>query len=249
MSISLSGKVALVTGGSRGIGRACCLCLGEFGAAVAVNYAKNERAAQDVVGLLQSQGINAQAFQFDVSSSEQVGEGIKSIVQHFGSLDILVNNAGIAEDGLLLRVKDEDWSRTIETNLSSAFYCARAAAKVMLKARWGRIINISSVIGESGNAGQVAYAASKSGMFGLTKSLARELGGRGITVNTVTPGYIDTDMTAGINDDYRKLLLERIPLGRLGTAEDVAMLVGFLASSYADYITGQTVGVNGGMHM
>jgi 3-oxoacyl-[acyl-carrier protein] reductase len=245
----LSGQVALVTGGSRGIGAAISKALANQGAKVAVNYARNAEKADEVVQSLLAQDCQAQAYGFDVSSEEQVTEGIKKITQDLGAPTILVNNAGIADDGLLVRTKADAWQKTIEVNLSSCFYCSKAVAKGMMKARAGRIVNISSVIGETGNAGQAAYAASKAGIFGLTKSLAKELGSRGVTVNSVTPGYIDTEMTAYFSDEQRAAMIEQIPLGRLGGVEDIAQTVVFLCSPGASYITGQILGVNGGMYM
>lgn len=246
---SLEGKTALVTGGSRGIGKAVSLKLASMGARVVVNYASSQNAAQEVADSICEAGGEAMTLKFDVADSQEVSEGFKQIAARFGSCEVLVNNAGIAMDSLLMRCKDEDWSRIIQTNLGGCFYCARAASKFMMKARFGRIVSISSVIGEMGNAGQSAYSASKSGIFGLTKSLARELGSREITVNAVTPGYIETDMTSGIDDERRQSLLNSIALGRLGSGADVAELVGFLASPQAGYITGQVIGVNGGLYM
>lgn len=247
--MSLSGQVALVTGGGRGIGRAISLRLASDGAVIGVNYAQNSEAAEKVVAEIQTRGGKAQALHFDVADEERVDAVMKEFIAEFGRLDILVNNAGIAKDGLILRTKKEDWQRTIEVNLSGAFYCSKAAAKAMVRAKSGRIINISSVIGEMGNAGQVAYSASKSGIFGLTKSLARELGSRGITVNAVTPGFIATEMTDVMSEEQVAGLLKEIPLGRLGEADDVAELVAFLASPRSGYITGEVLAVNGGLHM
>jgi 3-oxoacyl-[acyl-carrier protein] reductase len=245
----IKGKVALVTGGSRGIGRAICLKLAEEGAKVAVNYSSSAGKAEEVVELIKSKGGEAIAIGFDVADDEKAKEGVSTVLEQLGGLEILVNNAGIASDGLLLRTKSEDWQRTIDVNLSSCFYLSKAAAKPMMKARFGRIINLSSVIGEMGNAGQVAYAASKSGIFGLTKSIARELGSRAITVNAITPGFIETDMTAEMGEERIEAMLSQIPLGRLGNVDDIASLVAFLAQPNAGYITGQVIGVNGGMYM
>lgn len=251
----LLGQVAVVTGGSRGIGRSICEALWAEGASVALNYARSAQQAEAFAAELQERRIPGAADQkaiavgFDVGSESSVEEGMKSILSHFPAVDILVNNAGIAIDGLLVRTKGEDWMKIINTNLSSCFFCSRAVAKGMMKNRRGRIINMSSVIGEMGNAGQMAYSASKSGIFGLTKSLAKELGSRGITVNAVTPGFIETDMTAEMSDEQRNALLSQIALGRLGKVEDVAKLVTFLASPEAGYITGQIIGVNGGLYM
>ncbi len=245
----LKDHVAVVTGGSRGIGSAICEKLALLGASVVVNYTRNREAAEAVQARVMSHGVQCLLSAFDVGDPDAVEEAFKEILKQFGRVDILVNNAGIAIDGLVVRTRNEDWQRTIDVNLSGCFYCARAVAKPMMKARSGRIINVSSVIGELGNAGQVAYAASKSGIFGLTKSLARELASRNITVNAVTPGYIQTDMTAGIAPDAVEQLLKQIPLSRLGTAVDVAETVAFFASPASGYITGEILGVNGGMRM
>lgn len=248
--MKLQGQVALVTGGGRGIGSAVCERLASLGAAVAVNYSRSSDSANELVKRIETAGGRALAVQFDVSDEEGVERGIKQIVEQLGGLDILVNNAGIAIDGLILRTKAEDWKRTIDINLTGAFLCSRAASKIMVKAKkGGRIINISSVIGEMGNAGQVAYSASKSGLFGMTKSLARELGSRAVTVNAITPGYIETEMTSGMSEEQVTALLQQIPLGRIGQSDDVAELVAFLAQPAAGYITGEIIAVNGGMHM
>lgn len=251
MSVSkdLEGRVALVTGGSRGIGRAISLKLASEGAKVAVNYSRSADKAEEVVAQIKEAGGEAFSIGFDVSDEEKAKEGVAEVVKKFGSLDILVNNAGIASDGLLMRTKSSDWQRTIDVNLSSCFYLSKAVSRPMMKAKYGRIINISSVIGEMGNAGQVAYAASKSGIFGLTKSIARELGSRAITVNAVTPGFIETDMTSDMTEERVEAMTSQIPLGRLGSVSDIAELVSFLAKPSAGYITGQVVGVNGGMYM
>ena len=251
----LSGQCALVTGGSRGIGRGICEVLWKKGASVAINYATKASHAESLLQSLNAQRSpklpeqKAVVAGFDVSTEETVEAGMKSLGIQFPRVDILVNNAGIAIDGLLVRMRGEDWQKIVNTNLSSAFYCSRAVAKGMMKNRHGRIINISSVIGEMGNAGQVAYSASKSGLFGLTKSLARELGSRGITVNAITPGFIETDMTAEMSEEQKLGLLQQIALQRLGTAADVAEMVAFLASANGGYITGQIIGVNGGLYM
>lgn len=253
--LPLRGQVALVTGGSRGIGRAISETLWRQGASVAVNYAKSAATAESIVAELNEHRSplapdqRAIAIGFDVASEEAVEAGVRAVLGQLQNIDILVNNAGIAIDGLLVRTKGEDWQRTIATNLSSCFYTARAVAKGMMKSRRGRIVNVSSVIGEMGNAGQVAYSASKSGIFGLTKSLARELGSRNVTVNAVTPGFIDTDMTSEMSDEQKNGLLSQVALGRLGKVEDVANLVSFLVSPGAEYITGQIIGVNGGLYM
>ena len=245
----LQDSVALVTGGSRGIGRAVSLRLANAGALVIVNYAANAGKAEEVVAQIAAQGGKAVAMGFDVAQATAVEGAIKEILERFGKIDILVNNAGIALDSLVVRTKTEDWQRTLDVNLSGCFYCARAVSKPMMKARRGRIINISSVIGEMGNAGQVSYSASKAGVFGLTKSLAKELGSRNVTVNAIAPGYIDTDMTNTLTEDLKQSILTNVPLTRMGTAEDVAGAVAFLCSDDASYITGSIISVNGGMYM
>lgn len=245
----LSGQVALVTGGSRGIGRAVCVKLASLGAEVYVNYASRADAAEETVALCVAAGGKASAIGFDVANSASVDSAVDSIKEKSGRLDILVNNAGIAKDGLFVRMKDEDWAQTLAINLSGAFYCSRAASKIMMKARSGRIINMSSVIGEMGNAGQTSYAASKAGLIGLTKSLAKELGSRSVTVNAITPGFIETDMTEGLDAGHKEELLKGIPLGRIAKPAEVAELVAFLAGSGSSYITGQVIGINGGMYM
>jgi 3-oxoacyl-[acyl-carrier protein] reductase len=245
----LKDQVAVVTGGSRGIGSAVCEKLAALGASIVVNYARNREAAEVVEARVVSYGVQCMLSSFDVGDPLAVETAFKGILERFGRIDILVNNAGIAIDGLLVRTRNEDWQRTIDVNLSGCFYCARAVAKPMMKARSGRIINISSVIGELGNAGQVAYSASKSGLFGLTKSLSRELASRNITVNAITPGYIQTDMTSGISPEAVEQLLKQIPLNRLGEAADIAEAVAFFALPASGYVTGQILGVNGGMYM
>ena len=243
-------KVALVTGGSRGIGRAVAVALGAEGARVIVNYAGNEEAAAATAKLVvDAGGPEPTLMRFDVSDAQAVTEAITSLKDTHGGLHILINNAGISKDGLLLRFKDADWTDTLATNLGGAFYCARAAAKLMSKQREGRIINVSSVVGQAGNAGQAAYSAAKAGMIGLTKTLARELASRTITVNCIAPGFIETDMTAGLSDAQREAALAQIPLKTMGTPDDVAHAAVFLASPAARYITGHVLAVNGGMYM
>jgi len=243
-------RVALVTGASRGIGRAIAIALAEDGLFVVVNYTANEQAAAETLAACKARGGDGALSRFDVADAAAVDAAIKQIATEHGRLDVLVNNAGIAIDGLLLRTKREDWARTLEVNLSGAFHCAKAASRYLLKAVDGRIVNISSVVGESGNAGQVSYAAAKAGLIGLTKTLAKELASRAVTVNCVAPGFIETDMTqAHVQGDNRAKLLEQIPLGRIGTADDVAEAVRFLVSPRASYMTGQVLRVNGGLLM
>ena len=244
----LSKKVAVVTGASRGIGRAIALALVAQGAKV-VASARNAQALDALVAEIEAQGGEATAVAGDVALESDAARLVEQAVAAYGQIDVLVNNAGITRDGLLLRMKDEDWDAVIDTNLKGAFHCIRAVAKVMSKQRSGRIINISSVVGEMGNAGQANYCASKAGLLGLTKSVARELARRNITVNAITPGFIVTDMTDGMTDKARETMTEQIPLGRLGEADDVANAVIFLASEQSSYVTGQVLGVNGGMYM
>ena len=248
---SLDGKKALVTGGSRGIGRAIAIALGRRGATVIVNYASREDAARETAAAVEAAGGKAAIAAFDVANSAAVTEAIKAIGKDHGGLDILVNNAGVAVNGLLMRFSDEQWAKTLNTNLAGAFYCVRAASTLLLRAKEaGRIINITSVVGEQGNAGQAAYAASKAGLIGFTMSTARELASRGVTCNAIAPGFIDTDMTAEhLPEAQRAKLLEQIPLGKIGKAEDVADAAAFLAGPEAAYITGQVLRVNGGMLM
>jgi len=245
-ALDFSSKVVVVTGGSRGIGRACAVAFAKAGATVVLTYAGNDVAAEEAVRLA---GAKATSVKFDVADTASCARAIDDVLAKHGRLDVLVNNAGVAMDGLSMRVRDEDWDRQLDTNLKGAFALARAAARPMMKQRSGAIINLVSVVGEMGNAGQAAYAASKAGLIGLTKALARELGSRNIRVNAVSPGFIDTDMTSKISADMRKRLLESIPLGRLGTADEVAQSVLFLASDAAAYTTGEVLKVNGGMYM
>ncbi|MCB0359263.1 MAG: 3-oxoacyl-[acyl-carrier-protein] reductase [Bdellovibrionales bacterium] len=245
----LGEHVALVTGGSRGIGRAVCERLADAGATIVVNYARNSAAADEVVQTILDRGGRAEAVQFDVGNAESVDAAIKKVLESHQRIDVLVNNAGIVADALLVRTKEEDWQRVIDVNLSGAFYCSKAVAKSMMKARQGRIVNISSVIGQMGNAGQAAYSASKAGLIGLTKSLARELASRGVTANAIAPGYIETEMTDVLDEGVKQSILEQIPAKRLGSAVDIAETVLFLSSPGAAYITGQVIAVNGGMYM
>ncbi len=244
------GKVALVTGASRGIGRAIAVELARGGASVALNYAGNEAAATEALKLCQAAGAaKAQLFRFDVADPAACATAVDAVVKELGGLSILVNNAGIALDQLVMRLKDEDWQRQLQVNLTGAFNLVRAAARPMMKARGGAIVNLTSVVGEMGNAGQAAYAATKAGLIGLTKSVARELASRSIRVNAVAPGYIETDMTAALPEAAKQKLMEMIPLARLGSAEDVAHAVAWLASDEASYVTGEVLRVNGGMYM
>lgn len=245
----MDSQVALVTGGSRGIGREICKKLAANGCHVFVNYNRGSEAAAETVKECEALGGIAEALGFDVAQSESVDTGIDFIKQKVGRLDILVNNAGISKDGLLLRFKDEDWAQTLATNLNGAFYCARAAAKLIMKSPAGRIINVSSVTAEMGNPGQAAYVASKAGLIGLTKSMAKELASRGVTVNCITPGFIETEMTGKLTEELKQTYLKGIPLGRFGGASEVGDLVGFLAGPGSSYITGQIIGINGGMYM
>lgn len=249
MQIRLDARVALVTGGSRGIGRAIAQSLATTGATVVVNYRGNQAAADETVASIEAAGGKAVAIQADVANAEDVERLFKDVSERFGRIDILVNNAGITRDTLMLRMKDDDWDAVMDTNLRGLFLCTRAALRPMTRARWGRIINITSVVGLMGNAGQANYAAAKAGIIGFSKSVAREIGSRSITVNAVAPGFIDTELTAVLGPETREALIKQIPLGRLGTPEDVASLVTFLASEQAAYITGQTFNTDGGMVM
>ena len=244
----LKGRVALVTGASQGIGRACALALAEAGATVAA-AARNQEKLAGVVEEITGAGGTAQAFPMDVASDEQIKATSKSVMDKFGKVDILVNNAGIARDQLLLRMKRADWDAVLATNLTAAYLTIQQVVGIMMRQRWGRIINITSVVGQMGQAGQANYAASKAGLIGLTMALARELGSRNVTVNAVAPGFIETAMIAGLPAELKQKLLTLVPLGRLGTDREVAMAVRFLASEDAAYITGHVLNVNGGMLM
>ena len=249
VTIDLSGKVALVTGAGRGIGRATALKLGSAGAKVAVNYNASEAAAEEVVGAIASDGGEARALKADVSNAGEVEAMVNTLVKEWGRIDILVNNAGITRDNLLMRMSADEWDAVIETNLRSAYYSTKAVLRPMLRNRWGRIINLSSVVGLTGNAGQANYAAAKAGLIGFTKSLAQEVASRNITANAIAPGFIATDITAVLPEELKANMLKAIPAERYGEPDDIANAVLFLASDLASYITGQVIHVNGGMAM
>jgi 3-oxoacyl-[acyl-carrier protein] reductase len=244
----VSGRVALVTGASQGIGRACALALAEGGASVAL-AARNETKLAEVAKEIEGKGGKAAAFRMDVGNEDEVKAAVKAALERFGKIDILVNNAGMTKDTLLMRMKRADWDSVIQTNLTGAFFCTQAVISAMLRQRWGRIINITSVFGQTGQAGQANYAASKAGLIGFTMAMAREVASRNITVNAVAPGYIETAMTANLADELKAKVNEMIPLGRAGSDMEVAHAVRFLASEEAGYITGHVLNVNGGMLM
>lgn len=245
----LKNKVALVTGASRGIGRQVALSLAKEGATVVVNYNGNKEKADEVVAAIVAEGGVAESYGCNVADFEAAGEMITEVIKKYGSLDILVNNAGITKDGLLLKMTEEDFDRVIDINLKGSFNCIKHVSRQMLKQKSGRIINMSSVVGVAGNAGQTNYAASKAGVIGMTKSVAKELGSRGITVNAIAPGYIDTDMTSVLSDEIKNQIIDSVPLKRMGQVTDIANAVVFLASDKASYITGQVLSVDGGMNM
>lgn len=244
----LAGRIALVTGASQGIGRACALQLAKEGAAVAL-VARNQEKLEQVKQEIAAAGGQAHVFVADLAEEEQVKTAFKAAIAQFGKLEILVNNAGVTRDQLVMRMKRPDWDTVINTNLTSAYLCIQQAITSMLKQRWGRIINVTSIFGQTGQAGQANYAASKAGLIGLTMAIAREVASRSITCNAVAPGFIETAMTSGLSDDFKQHALTMIPLGRVGTSEDVAQAVAFLASDQAAYITGHVLNVNGGMLM
>lgn len=247
--MQLKGKTAIVTGGARGIGRAIALKLAEAGANIVINYTSSSKAAEETVEEVQKLGVSALAVKADVSKNDEIENLVKQVLNQFGSIDILVNNAGIARDNLLIRMSEQDFQDVIDINLKGAFICTKHVSKVMIKQRAGKIINIASVVGVMGNAGQSNYAASKAGLIGFTKSVAKELAKRGINVNAVAPGYIETDMTASLPEKVREDFMINIPLSRPGKAQDVANAVLFLSSEYSEYITGQVINIDGGMVM
>ena len=246
--MSLQGEIALVTGASRGIGQSIALALGKDGATV-VGTATSEKGADAITAHMKENGIEGKGVVLNVTDADSVANAMKTCTSDFGAPSILVNNAGITKDNLLMRMKEDDWNAVIDTNLGSIYRLSKACMRTMMKARKGRIISIASVVGATGNAGQCNYASTKAGLIGFTKSLAREVGSRGITVNAVAPGFIDTDMTRALPDEQRKVLKDQIPLGDLGSPDDIAAAVLFLASAGANYITGETIHVNGGMYM
>ena len=245
----LNGKVALVTGAGKGIGCEVAKTLASYGAIVVLNYAHSKEAAEQAANEIIANGGTATTYGCDVADFDAVGEMIKTITKEHGSLDILVNNAGITKDNLTMAMSEEDFDAVIQTNLKGTFHCMRHVTRPMLRQKGGRIINISSIVGLTGNAGQINYSASKAGVIGMTKSLAKELGAKGVTVNAVAPGFIDTDMTKVLKEDVKDAMMTQIPLKRFGTTKDIAETVAFLASDKASYITGQVISVDGGMHM
>jgi 3-oxoacyl-[acyl-carrier protein] reductase len=247
--MELAGQVAVVTGGSRGIGRAIAQALAAMQASVVINYVANHAAAEDTCSVIETAGGKAAIRCFDVSDAVETEHAFDSILDDYGRIDILINNAGVTRDTLVLRMKEEDWQQVLQINLSGMYHCSKAAIRPMIRQRHGRIINVTSIIGMIGNAGQVNYAAAKAGAIGLTKALAREVASRKITVNAVAPGFIETDMTRGLTAQAKTELVRQIPLGRWGTPQDVADCVSFLVSSRASYITGQVIQVNGGLSM
>ncbi len=247
--MGLEGRVALISGASRGIGRAVALELAAGKAKVIINYKTNEKKAKGVKSEIEEMGGDAELLRFDISSPEEVKAAVKDLIGKTGRLDILVNNAGLTRDNILAIMKESEWDDVLDTNLKGAFLLTKAAIRPMIKARWGRIVNITSVAGQYGNPGQANYSASKAGIIGFTRSVARELAERNITVNAVSPGLIDTEMTDALPEKAKEAIISQIPMGRIGTPKDVALAVSFLVSEYASYITGQVIGVNGGLYM
>lgn len=247
--MGLNNKVALITGGSRGIGKEIALELAKNGVNIAISYVSNGEKAKEVLEEIKSYGVKAAAIKANVSVEEDVIQMIKAIEEELGTIDILVNNAGVTKDNLLIRMKEEDWDEVMNVNLKGTFLCTKAVSRAMMKKKYGKIINISSVVGIMGNAGQGNYSASKAGVIGFTKSMAKELASRGIRVNAIAPGFIQTDMTEGLKDEIKEAMLKEIPLNYFGNPKDIANLVVFLASESSDYITGQVINVNGGMYM
>ena len=245
----MEGRVALVTGGGRGLGRAIALRLAGEGAKIAISYRSNAAAAEETAELVRKAGVGCATFKGDVASSEDVGALIKGVGEAFGPVEILVNNAGTTRDNILLRMKDSEFDEVLDTNLKGTYLCTRAVLRGMVRARWGRIVNISSVVGLLGNAGQANYAASKAGTIGFTKSVAREVAGRGITANAVAPGYVETELTGVLPENVKEQILGQVPVGRFGEPEEIAEVVAFLAGDLAAYITGQTIAVDGGLVM
>ena len=249
MTVVENRRLALVTGAGRGIGRAIALELGKRGFNIAVNYNTSAAAAEELCGELSALGAEARAFKADVSNAESVSSLFRTLEDSMGTVQVLVNNAGITRDNLLMRMKTDEWNDVIAANLNSAFYCTKEAIRGMMKARWGRIVCIASIVGLIGNAGQANYSATKAGLIGFAKSVAREYAAKGVTVNVVAPGFIETDMTSVLKENVRSAMLEQIPAGRMGSPEDVARAVAFFASDESEYLTGQVLAVDGGMTM
>lgn len=247
--MNLEGKTALISGASRGIGAAVAMELAKSGASVFINYNKSEDKAKKVKEEIEKEGGKAEIVKFDVANPDEVKDSVKGIIKETERIDILVNNAGLTRDNIFALMKESEWDEVMETNLKGVFLLTKAVIRPMIKARWGRIVNLTSVAGQYGNPGQANYSASKAGVIAMTKSIARELAPRNITVNAVSPGLVDTDMAMNLPDDAREAIVSRIPIGRMGTPAEVASAVSFLVSKYADYITGQVVNVNGGLYM